>query len=681
MNNLKVKQGENRTESASPTISACMIVKNEAKVLSRCLESIKNYVDEIVVVDTGSTDRTVEIAESYGARVYHHLWEDNFSKHRNQSIGYTGSDWIFIIDADEELMPESGEEIQRAIQVDDDVDSILITVESDFDEGRGTSVHNSIRLFRNNNRIRYKGRVHNDIVGEQNPKYAPKARIFHYGYNLGPEVAARKFKRTSELLKLDIAEDPSDPRPRHYLAASYLSAGMFDLAAKESGIAIELYKSKELVNSDFLKSYFIASMAYINQSEFDEAESYAREALKIYPKHLDSHFALSWVYLEKKELTLFWSHIQSYFEINKDIKERPELFGTIIHTSISSEYFAHYLKSCAYLMEGDHEKSRFELDNALGLCPDRSEMHRLLGRYHRITGESAKAEEEFLKSLSCVPNKRNVMRELCLLYRERGDLDKEQEYLERFVETDPEDTTGLLTLGILFMKKGDFERALSVFEKVLMLDEDHFEAKINKGLCLRKLKRYDDAIEWTMRAKKQNPESLEALSNLAHCYYEIEEFGLALQVFNETASLYPDEPDVHIYLSSLYLLQNDIEACVRSCDELLRMLELERDIVLNSLVDLGTQFVKIGKKLIQEEKSLLARICFDIGISLGKDSPDDLIAVSKSFFAKNAYEVGISYLEKAASRDPENPQLIFTIRQYTSNLENTQLFSNTLPNG
>jgi len=674
MKGFKANHENNKIKLARSTISACMIVKNEEKMLSRCLESIKDYVDEIVIVDTGSTDGTVEIAESYGANVYHHPWDDNFSKHRNQSIDYAGSDWIFIIDADEELMPGSGEEIQRATQVDKDVDSIFIRVECDFDEGRGTSMHNSIRLFRNNNCIRYKGRVHNAIDGEQNPKYAPKASIFHYGYNLGPEVAVKKFKRTSELLKLDIADDPSDPRPHHYLGLSYLSACMFELAAKESEIAIELYKNNELINSEALKSYFVAAMAYINLAKFEKAESLANEALKIYPKHLDSHFALSWVYLEKKELTLFWSHIQSYFDINREIIERPELFGSITHTSISSKWFAHYLKSCAYLLECDQENSKLELNNALGLCPDESEMHRLLGRYHKITGGISKAEEEFLKALSYVPDKRNVMWELCLLYRERGDLDKEQKFLERFIASDLGDTTGLFALGVLFMKKGDFEKALSIFKQVLKLNEEHFEAKINKGLCFRKLKKYDDAIEWTMLAKKQNPESLEALSNLAHCYYEYEKFDLALRSFNEIASLYPDEPDVYVYLSKLYILQNDIETVVKPCNELLRILDLERNIMLHSLVDLGAQFFKIGDKLIKEEKPFLSEICFDIGVSLGKDSFEDLIAVGKRFFANNSFESGIYYLEKAADLDPTNPELSSTIKQFTMNLENACRF-------
>ena len=84
-----------------------MMVKNEEDLLPKCLESVQDHVDEIVVVDTGSTDRTVEIATSYGARVYSHPWEGDFSKHRNQSIDYANQEWILILDADEAVDKES----------------------------------------------------------------------------------------------------------------------------------------------------------------------------------------------------------------------------------------------------------------------------------------------------------------------------------------------------------------------------------------------------------------------------------------------------------------------------------------------------------------------------------------------------------------------------------------------
>src|SRR3989338_8433001 len=82
-------------------LSACLIVKNESLILSRCLESLRSFVDEIIVVDTGSTDNTMEIARSYDAQVKHFTWIDNFSAARNESLRHASGDWILYIDADE----------------------------------------------------------------------------------------------------------------------------------------------------------------------------------------------------------------------------------------------------------------------------------------------------------------------------------------------------------------------------------------------------------------------------------------------------------------------------------------------------------------------------------------------------------------------------------------------------
>ena len=105
--------------NTNPSISLCMIVKDEEESLPTCLNSIRDYVDEIIIVDTGSTDSTVEIAKSYNAKVYHHPWENSFSKARNYSLSYATCDWILIMDADEEIEKKDAFKLRDVIKNDD----------------------------------------------------------------------------------------------------------------------------------------------------------------------------------------------------------------------------------------------------------------------------------------------------------------------------------------------------------------------------------------------------------------------------------------------------------------------------------------------------------------------------------------------------------------------------------
>jgi len=166
-----------------PTISCCMIVKDEEAFLEQCLESVKDYVDEIIIVDTGSTDQTVDIARRYTDKVYFHPWEGSFSKARNQALAHATCDWIFIIDADEELLQGSGEKLRQAVREAGDAEAIHVNTISVYSGGRKTARHNSERLFRNNGVIHYEGIVHNRVVGMRSVK-ASRIELMHYGYNV-----------------------------------------------------------------------------------------------------------------------------------------------------------------------------------------------------------------------------------------------------------------------------------------------------------------------------------------------------------------------------------------------------------------------------------------------------------------------------------------------------------------
>ncbi|MBU1571547.1 MAG: glycosyltransferase family 2 protein, partial [Proteobacteria bacterium] len=208
----------------SPTISVCLIAKNEEKFLDQCLRSVKSIADEIIFVDTGSTDRTLEIAGKYTDKIYFPPWNDSFSEARNHYLKYAKGDWIFQIDADEELVREDIPNVIKAVQ-DKNIDAVMIQIVNTSRKDNSKGVFNVERIFRNNGVIHYEGRVHNQLVGITSAKFYP-IKFIHYGYD--PFVAndRKKFERTVSLLKKDLEENPDNPFTHHYLSCSYLSRKM-----------------------------------------------------------------------------------------------------------------------------------------------------------------------------------------------------------------------------------------------------------------------------------------------------------------------------------------------------------------------------------------------------------------------------------------------------------------------
>ena len=174
-----------------PILSLCMIVKNEKENLPRCLASAKPYVDEMIVVDTGSQDGTAEIALSYGAKVSHFEWCDDFSAARNYSISLASGDWILLLDADEELVVET-ENFKQQLADNKELLGYAL-VREDF------NVTNIIggfhgRLFRNLPNLRYVNRFHEQLKYEDKNLVYGKLegiKIIHYG-NFEEEKVLKK---------------------------------------------------------------------------------------------------------------------------------------------------------------------------------------------------------------------------------------------------------------------------------------------------------------------------------------------------------------------------------------------------------------------------------------------------------------------------------------------------------
>ena len=157
------------------TISLCMIVKNEEVSLADCLMSAKPFVDEIVIVDTGSTDRTVEVARQLGSRVFHFTWCDDFAAARNESLRLAQGDWILVMDADECQIPGSGELLRQLAGAADVVAYIVKLFLPKAGDGGIVRLGWLPRLFRNRVGAYYQGAIHEQIT----PSLVGKGRILH----------------------------------------------------------------------------------------------------------------------------------------------------------------------------------------------------------------------------------------------------------------------------------------------------------------------------------------------------------------------------------------------------------------------------------------------------------------------------------------------------------------------
>jgi tetratricopeptide (TPR) repeat protein len=230
-------------------LSLCMIVRDEEEMLGRCLEAVVDAVDEIVVVDTGSNDRTVEIAESFGARVLVHEWTGSFADARNVSFDAAGGDWIMYLDADEVLVREDAAML-RALTGRTWREAFYLSETNytgDLEDGTAVT-HNALRVYRNRPEYRFEGRLHEQIANRL-PGYLPErleattVRVEHFGYLGAVRDSREKSRRNIELLRLQQAESAPTPFLHFNLGSEYAAAGDAPAALAEFERSWELLQS------------------------------------------------------------------------------------------------------------------------------------------------------------------------------------------------------------------------------------------------------------------------------------------------------------------------------------------------------------------------------------------------------------------------------------------------------
>jgi tetratricopeptide (TPR) repeat protein len=277
------------------TLSLCMIVKDEEAMLGKCLASVAGAVDEIVVVDTGSSDRTVEIAQAHGARVLHHAWTGDFSEARNASFDAATGDWILYLDADEVLVDGDAEAL-RALTTQTWREAFFLVETNhtgELESGTATT-HDALRVFRNRPGYRFSGRIHEQII-DTLPSGMPdriartSVRLEHYGYLGAVRDAKGKSRRNIELLERQIADGEDSPFLHYNLGSEHMAAGDHAAALEHLREAWDgLTPEGEVLLAGFAPSLATRLMTALRVcGELEEVDEVAAQSLRAFPGFTD----------------------------------------------------------------------------------------------------------------------------------------------------------------------------------------------------------------------------------------------------------------------------------------------------------------------------------------------------------------------------------------------------------
>jgi glycosyltransferase involved in cell wall biosynthesis len=297
-----------------------MIVRDEEKHLTKCLSSVKDIVDEIVIVDTGSTDRTLEIAGEFNSSIFYFKWNNDFSAARNFALSKCQSDWILYLDADEELNQYSIEELK--IRIEGKPVAVNCVVKSLTTGESKISLMKYPRLFPNDSRIKFEGKVHEQIQNSLDINKIPLVdstiEIIHYGYILDQKSANIKLERNLNLLLTS--------KTKNHYDTLRLAQTLHGLKRFEEA---EVY-FKKLINDKTTDAklrgigYLHFTIMKYESHDVVTALELGQKALKYIPENAYLNYLLAILLLRSGNLIISLNHLLVAIERNKSLIEKTQ---------------------------------------------------------------------------------------------------------------------------------------------------------------------------------------------------------------------------------------------------------------------------------------------------------------------------------------------------------------------
>lgn len=515
-------------------ITACLIVKNEEKFIRNCLESIQPIVDEIVVVDTGSTDRTVEIAKEFGAVIGEFEWINDFAAARNKSLEMASQSWLLWIDADE-VLDAAGHHMIREAVIRPQFGGYQIQIVNYLaDTGaKELFVHMPVRLFRNLPEIRFEGKIHEQIASKfpelgLSSAHLPGVLLHHHGYR--PELMKErdKINRTMNMILAELEQNPDDVFQLFNLAMTYSvaleSQKCVDVCAKAAGLL-------EPGCSIGYNVYQLWMSHLSRLGRFTEVQSILKKCVDQGFDCILARYESAYAAVNAGDLELAKEQI----EIALDQDWPPRLAGDYgVHS-----YKKHLLHSRIMLQLGEPEVALNSAENAL---KNDANLDEALGIKAAALGKLGRSNEslEILEVLIEKPaQKADALLAACTVSREAGQLDRSLQYAKARWDSGICDEAGFLQWVTTAEALCNSNEIVEAYQAYSSKFEANSAQMVNWGRAFAETNQPDQAIVCFTEAFKLDPTNANALFNTGDIQYQSGHFLDAAHCYEQALRVEP----------------------------------------------------------------------------------------------------------------------------------------------
>jgi tetratricopeptide (TPR) repeat protein/glycosyltransferase involved in cell wall biosynthesis len=534
--------------NSHPRLSLAMIVRDNRRTIRAALESIGPWVDELVVVDTGSTDETPRIAESLGARLFHFPWCDDFSAARNESLQHATGDWVFWMDSDDVIDEANGRNLQALMRQNwpDHILGHVMQVHCpgpELDGDQDVTVVDHVKVFRNLPDLRFDGRIHEQILPAIRRSGGDVAWtdifVVHSGADHSPAGLQRKRARDLRLLQLELAERPNHPFTLFNLGMTKADAGQFAEAIDYLMLSISHAGDAD---SFLPKAYSLWIACLRTLGRIAEATEKCEHALRLYPNDPELRFRRANLLTDVGRLEDAIDEFQSVLRlpVERQFSSMDRgIRGSKAHFNLAIVYgklerFADAERSWrAALAASPRFRPAWEglveallrqkkFDEALQtLAPlVRDGRRRNLGLVltadvHLARGDIAAARDALRSAVAEFPDDLLALRAACRILFEHVPPADALPAQQLLAERCPDDASAQHNLGTLHFRAAQLDKAIECYHRALAVRPDFATTHLYLGQALHSQGKSKEAETYWARARELDPENVPSLEDLA----------------------------------------------------------------------------------------------------------------------------------------------------------------------